>query len=174
MPLSEQPAVADASAAHTADGAALPPSALPAVAAVPSTTSDEPSLPVVRTEASRAWSVSERAAATGFDWPDLAAVREKLAEEVGELQAALDAGDHDGFVEELGDVLFTLVNVARFVPGGHASTFDDAFGSAIDRFEARRDRVMRSLAADGLDLRATDPVEVERRWRAAKSGEVGC
>jgi hypothetical protein len=33
---------------------------------------------------------------------------------------------------------------------------------------------MRSLAADGLDLRATDPVEVERRWRAAKSGEVGC
>jgi len=70
--------------------------------------------------ASRAWSVSEDAAATGFDWPDLAAVREKLAEEVGELQAALDAGDHDGFVEELGDVLFTLVNVARFVPGGCA------------------------------------------------------
>jgi MazG family protein len=61
-----------------------------------------------------AMEISKRAAKTGFEWPNLAAVVDKLDEEVHELKAELPGGDKGRIFDEIGDLLFTVVNVARW------------------------------------------------------------
>ena len=63
----------------------------------------------------RAERLSEKASRIGFDWPDLAGVRAKLDEELAELDEAIASGDRDHKEHELGDVLFSLANLARFI-----------------------------------------------------------
>lgn len=112
----------------------------------------------------RAHRVSEKAGKVGFDWPDLRGVREKLTEEIGELDEAIAAGDAGAIEEELGDVLFTLVNMGRHLP----VTAEDALRAATTRFEARFRRLEAALAAEGTDLYHSPPEHLERLWRAVK------
>lgn len=112
----------------------------------------------------RAHRISEKAGAVGFDWPDVAGVRAKLDEEVGELDEAIASGDPDAIAEELGDVLFTLVNLGRHLPVGA----EDALRMAVARFEERFRVVEAGLQADGRGVHDTPPDELEARWRAAK------
>ena len=70
-------------------------------------------VPLALPALSRAAKLTRRAASTGFDWPDEAAVRPKIAEELRETEAAVAAGDPAAREEELGDALFALVNWAR-------------------------------------------------------------
>ena len=114
----------------------------------------------------RAAGVQRRAARTGFDWPpgDPALWR-KLHEEMRELKAV--AGDRARAREELGDLLFAVVNVARHLrvdAGG-------ALGDAIRKFERRFAHVMRgarTLPPKGDRRRLA---AMERRWQEAKRGE---
>ncbi|MBN2799172.1 MAG: nucleoside triphosphate pyrophosphohydrolase [Deltaproteobacteria bacterium] len=112
----------------------------------------------------RAHRVSEKAGRVGFDWPDVAGVREKLDEEVAELDAAIAGGDEDAIAEELGDVLFTVVNLGRHLPVGA----EDALRLATRRFEDRFKRVELALAEQGRTLYDTPADALERIWRAAK------
>lgn len=112
----------------------------------------------------RAHRVSEKAASVGFDWPDAAGVRLKLSEEVAELDEAISSGDADAIGEELGDVLFTLVNLGRHLPVGA----ETALRTAVTRFEERFRALEQALAAKGAALEAAPPEVVERVWREVK------
>lgn len=113
----------------------------------------------------RAHRVSEKASQVGFDWPDVAGVRAKLDEEVAELDQALASGDPGAIEEELGDVLFTLVNLGRFLP----TPAEDALRAATDRFAGRFQALEAHLAAQGRSVHDTPPDALEEVWRAMKT-----
>ncbi|HET7300609.1 MAG TPA: nucleoside triphosphate pyrophosphohydrolase [Oleiagrimonas sp.] len=116
----------------------------------------------------RAQKLQQRAARTGFDWPDENPVLDKLDEEVAELRAEFThAPDAERIEDELGDVLFVLVNLAR-----HADVdFARAMRRANAKFE-RRFRAMETLAAaDGKPLDTRTLSEQEALWRQAKQRE---
>ncbi|MCB0000316.1 MAG: nucleoside triphosphate pyrophosphohydrolase, partial [Anaerolineales bacterium] len=97
----------------------------------------------------------------GFDWPDVAGVWEKLAEEVAELQAAASEAEQQA---ELGDLLFTVVNLARWL-GVEAET---ALREATLRFNGRFRHVEQLVAERGLDWRKLDLAALDALWREAK------
>jgi len=112
----------------------------------------------------RATKLQKKAAKVGFDWPDAAAVRPQLDAELHELDQALASGDADAIEDELGDVLFTLVNLSRHL----RVDADMALRRAADKF-SRRFREMESLAqASGEALGALDAEALEALWRTAK------
>jgi XTP/dITP diphosphohydrolase len=109
-----------------------------------------------------AMTISRRAAAAGFEWDDLAGVWAKVDEELDELRQALAQGDSAHAETELGDVLFTLVNLARW------SNLDPEAGLAGTN---RRflDRFSRVEAALGGELGGRQLAELEVHWRQAKA-----
>ncbi len=117
----------------------------------------------------RAYRISRRAAAEGFDWDDLQGVMVKVEEEWTELKAALaDTGNDAAGAEmvemEFGDVLFTLVNVARlarFRP-------DTALSAAIAKFEKRFRWMEAQLARRGRALSEQTRRQMDALWEAAK------
>ncbi len=115
----------------------------------------------------RAQKLQKRAAQAGFDWENVAGVLDKLSEEVAELRSALAEGNEAAIGDELGDVLFTCVNLARHLRR-------DAEGSlrqASSKFESRF-RTMEFIAEQqGLALEALDSDALDGLWRAAKSAE---
>lgn len=123
----------------------------------------------------RAYRISERAARTGFDWDDIGGVMEKAEEEWREFRAELDksedgdaAGEHrdqEKTAMEFGDVLFTLVNVARFARV-HPEA---ALARATLKFEDRFHHLERMAAESGRDIDAVPREEKERLWKEAKN-----
>lgn len=112
----------------------------------------------------RAERMSEKASRIGFDWPDAAAVLDKLDEERAELSEAMASGEPDRIADELGDVLFTAANLARKL----GLEPEQALGRAVDRFDARFRQVESTARDAGEDLRALAPDALEARWQAAK------
>ena len=109
-----------------------------------------------------AMTISRKAAAAGFEWDDMAGVWQKVHEELDELKEAVATGDRAHAQEELGDVLFTLVNVARWCG------IDPEAGLAGTnrRFLARFSRVEAAL---GGDLQGRSIRELEGLWQQAKA-----
>ncbi len=112
----------------------------------------------------RAHRVSEKAGAVGFDWPDVASVRAKVDEELGELDAAIASGDADAIGEELGDLLFALVNLGRHLP----VTTEDALRAATRKFEARFRKVESRVRAEGHAVHELSAEALDAHWRAVK------
>ncbi|MEN3971486.1 nucleoside triphosphate pyrophosphohydrolase [Sphingomicrobium sp. XHP0235] len=104
----------------------------------------------------RAQKLQKRAARTGFDWPDATGAREKIDEELLELESAEGAAHRE---EELGDLLFAVVNLARFL----SIDAEDALRKATAKFEKR----FRTIEAHP-DFSTTDLDGKEELWRAAK------
>jgi tetrapyrrole methylase family protein / MazG family protein len=99
--------------------------------------------------------VQSKAAKVGFDWPDVDGALPKIAEEVDEIRAAIDHGEPDAVADELGDLLFSVVNVAR-----HLDVDPEvALRAATNKFRLRFEIVERLAAERGLDLhdRGIDP-----------------
>jgi len=113
----------------------------------------------------RAQKLQARAARVGFDWSDRDGVKEKLHEEIDELEQALATGDDtERAAEELGDLLFTCVNLARHL-GADA---EQVLSAASARFE-HRFRAMEIYAAESdRRLDALSPAEWDSLWRRAK------
>lgn len=112
----------------------------------------------------RAYRTGEKARGAGFDWPSHHGVVEKIKEELGELEEALDSGDKAKIGHELGDLLYALVNLSRHFeidPEG-------AVRATIARFEERFRLVEESLAAEGKTPEKEHLDELERRWQEAK------
>jgi XTP/dITP diphosphohydrolase len=109
-----------------------------------------------------AMTISRRAAAAGFEWDDLAGVWAKVDEELDELQQALDQGDAAHAQTELGDVLFTLVNLARWCGLDPEAGLAGTNQRFLDRFS-------RVEAALGGDLGGRPLAELEAHWRQAKA-----
>ncbi len=128
-------------------------------------------IPLALPALSRAQKLGKRASRVGFDWPNRQGVEAKLTEELAELAAELarDNADEARISAELGDVLFTAVNLCRHV-GASAET---ALSGANRRFETRFRHMERALAASDTAVSDTDPAELERLWEAAKMAEKG-
>lgn len=109
----------------------------------------------------RAQRVQEKAARAGFDWPDTAGPLDKLFEELEEVRERLAAGDRAGVAAELGDLAFSLVNLARKLD----APAEDALRETTAKFE-RRFRRMEELAQG--DLAKLDLDGMERLWVQAK------
>jgi tetrapyrrole methylase family protein/MazG family protein len=116
----------------------------------------------------RAYLVSERAAAAGFDWADLSGVLEKLEEELAEFKAVCGRREPDLVAQEFGDVLFTLVNVARF-SGFHPEA---ALTGAVKKFESRFRAMEEVVAGSGRVIQDVPQIEKDRIWEAVKSREM--
>ena len=105
--------------------------------------------------------VQEKASRVGFDWPDISGPKAKLSEELAELAAA---GTPEEQYDELGDVLFATVNLARFL---HIEA-EDALRHADHKFMARFNYIEESAAALGKDLNDMTLQEMDRLWDEAK------
>ena len=115
----------------------------------------------------RAMDLQRMASTVGFDWNDPRAVLAKLREETDEIEAALDAGDADHVAEEIGDLLFVVVNLAR-----HAKADPEmALRSANVKFERRFAYIERTLAARGSSLEQASLAEMDALWNEAKTKE---
>lgn len=117
----------------------------------------------------RAYRAQEKAASVGFDWEDVRGALDKLREETKEVETALAAGRQADASEEIGDLLFAVVNVARFL-----KTDPEArLRAATDKFRRRFDRVVEMLRAEGRTPEAVGLPELDRLWEAVKREERG-
>lgn len=112
----------------------------------------------------RAGKLGKRAAAVGFDWPDTGGVERKIAEETRELAAARSRGDPSAVDEELGDLLFAVVNLARHL----RIDAEDALTRANRKFEQRFRLMERRLSAAGKAMDELSIDELEAAWQQAK------
>lgn len=116
----------------------------------------------------RATKLGRRAARVGFDWPDAAEVRAKVLEEVHEVDAALTeaAGAHAAtdVAEELGDLLFSVVNWSRHLE----VDAEAALRAANAKFERRFERMESLARARSLELKTLSAAEWDALWREAK------
>jgi len=118
------------------------------------------SLPALK----RAQKITSIAATYGFDWKDTACVLEKLKEELQEFETAFGTQNNIAMEEELGDVLFTLVNVSRFL---HVDA-ETVLSKATAKFLRRFTRVTEQLASLGIPLGKAAPEQIDKLWNAAK------
>jgi len=113
----------------------------------------------------RARKLQKRAAQVGFDWKEIGSVLEKLKEEVQEFEEALESGCHERMSDELGDVLFAAINLAR-----HGNIEPEvALRSTNRRFEKRFKWIENALSAQGKVLKETALEELDALWNQAKA-----
>jgi MazG family protein len=115
----------------------------------------------------RADRLTEKASRIGFDWPDAGGAREKVAEELSELDEAIAHGDRDAIEHELGDTLFAIANLSRKlgVPP------EEALRGTLARFVARFTHVERELARRGVGHGQATLPEMDALWNEAKGLE---
>jgi MazG family protein len=113
----------------------------------------------------RATKLGRLAATVGFDWPDIGGVRDKIREELDELDAAFAGGDDAAIAAEIGDLLFSVANLCRHVDLDPEACLRGANG----RFETRFRRVESQVASGRGDWRAYDLDALETLWQRAKS-----
>lgn len=114
----------------------------------------------------RAAKLQKKASKVGFDWPVETGVVAKIREELLELQSAIDAQDMEAVSEELGDLMFSVVNLARF----RNADPEVLMATANAKFETRFTEMERLLKERGLTLEAASPEEMEDAWEQAKRG----
>ena len=115
----------------------------------------------------RASRIGARTANVGFDWDEPGTVIDKVDEELGELRQAVVSADPAHIEEELGDLLFTVANLARKLRVDPESALRAANGKFTRRLRAIEQR----LAARGRSLHDATPEELEREWQAVKREE---
>jgi ATP diphosphatase len=117
---------------------------------------------------SRAHALQKRAATVGFDWDSPGPVLAKIEEEIGELKTAVQSGmDQNLLMDEMGDLLFACVNLARHFDVNP----ETALRHANDKFERRFRYIEQRLVADHKELSAATLSEMEALWQEAKARE---
>lgn len=124
-------------------------------------------VPMALPALTRSEKLQKRAARVGFDWPDLAPVIDKIAEETRELAAAAETADPDQIEDEFGDVLFGLVNLARRLRVDP----ENALRRTNAKFDRRFRAIERALAAEGRRPEDATLDEMDALWNAAKAAE---
>jgi tetrapyrrole methylase family protein/MazG family protein len=110
----------------------------------------------------RAYVITRRAAKVGFDWKKIDDVYDKMYEEIAELKEAEKTGRTDRIRDEVGDLLFTIVNIARFL----SIDPEDALRSTSDKFIRRFGYI-----ESNTDIRDADAETMDRLWNDSKSME---
>jgi tetrapyrrole methylase family protein/MazG family protein len=112
----------------------------------------------------RAAKVQKRAAKAGFDWDSADGAWDKLDEEISELRGAVSRGNTADIEEELGDLLFSAVNVSRFL-GVDA---EQALARSTDKFTDRFEAVEKLAVKRGIDMKNSSLAELDRLWDEVK------
>jgi MazG family protein len=112
----------------------------------------------------RAEKIQARAARVGFDWKDITPVLDKVEEEFGEFREALEKGDFDNAEEELGDIIFALVNVARH----KKISAEDALRRTINKFVRRFNYIEDHYTKSGRKLEESTLDEMDVIWEESK------
>lgn len=115
----------------------------------------------------RSEKIQRKAAKVGFDWPDMSGAFDKLQEELEELKLAVKEEDSGHIKEELGDLLFAVTNVARFLDIDPEEALNGTSSKFIDRF----DFVERKAARSGRKLEDMSLAEMDELWEQAKKKE---
>lgn len=113
---------------------------------------------------SRAQKLQKRAARVGFDWPALLPVLDKLDEELAEVRQALAEGQQQRVAEEVGDLLFSMVNLARHLQ----VDAEEALRGGNARFERRFRYIEAQLREAGLSPEQVELLQLDRLWQQAK------
>ena len=113
---------------------------------------------------SRAYEFTKRASRLGFDWPEIEGILKKMDEEVGELREALSLQDRTKIREEIGDLLFVIVNIARFL----RINPEKALEKTIEKFNSRFQYIETSLHQEGKSVRDSNLIEMDRLWEESK------
>lgn len=122
---------------------------------------DSKSLPVIP----RAERLQQQAAEFGFDWPDIQPVLEKLDEELTELRESIMVGDMEAIEDELGDLLFVCVNIAR-----HRNIdAEKALSRTNQKFIRRFDYVVEQMKLAGQPMEQHRLDQMEQFWQASKA-----
>ena len=121
-------------------------------------------VPLALPALTRAAKLTARAARVGFDWPDAAAVLEKLDEEIGELRAELPAADPVRLADEVGDLLFVLANLARKL----SLDPEACLRQANAKFQRRFNGIEQSAALAGKFLAEMSLEDMEAEWQKIK------
>lgn len=115
----------------------------------------------------RSQKVQQKAAKVGFDWPDITGALQKVEEETSELKEAVASGNPDACKEELGDLLFSAVNVARFLK----TDSEEALSISCDKFIERFGKMERLAEQKGLAFADLDLKGLDVLWDEAKQSD---
>ncbi len=112
----------------------------------------------------RAAKLQKKAADVGFDWDEISGALDKITEETAELRAAVASGDKDCIDEEFGDLLFSAVNVSRFLKIDAEESLTKASDKFLDRFSA-----LESICAGrNIDIKSASLEELDKIWEEVK------
>lgn len=112
----------------------------------------------------RAQKIQQKAAKAGFDWENIDGAFEKLFEEINELKDALKQGVHSDTADEFGDVLFSCVNIARFIDVDS----EEVLTASTDKFMKRFILVEQLVEEQGMDMKNSSAEELDALWVKAK------
>jgi tetrapyrrole methylase family protein/MazG family protein len=121
---------------------------------------DSPSL-------SQAYQLTQKASQVGFDWPTIEGVLNKLDEEMRELREALLLQNRRRIREEIGDLLFVMANVSRFL---HIHP-EEALKKTLDKFVSRFQYIERFLFREGRSFRQSNLIEMDQLWEESKKNK---
>jgi tetrapyrrole methylase family protein/MazG family protein len=113
---------------------------------------------------SQAYHLTQRASQVGFDWPNIEGVLKKLDEEMGEFREALSLRNRRKVCEEMGDLLFVLANVSRFLQINP----EEALRKTLEKFVSRFHYIETSLRKKGKTPRQSNLFEMDRLWEESK------
>lgn len=112
----------------------------------------------------RSQKVQQKAAKVGFDWPDVSGALDKVAEETAELREAIRTDVQENCSEELGDLLFSVVNVSRFI----GVNPEQSLSEACEKFIARFAKVEQLAKERGMDMASAGIDALDKLWDEAK------
>jgi len=118
----------------------------------------------------QAYGFQKNASGVGFDWPDISGVWDKFFEEVDEVKEAIESGDKQAMQHELGDLLFSVVNLARWVK----IQPDMALRQANTRFQQRFHLVEEEYKSAGKSMQEVEIEALELAWQRAKKTLKDC
>ena len=112
--------------------------------------------------------IQEKVSRVGFDWKQTGEVLEKVEEEIEELRRAIRNNDIRNMQEEMGDLLFSMVNLARFL----GLSAEDTLRNSNNKFSERFMKLEKSFGNDLDKMKKTSSKELDRRWEIIKSGQI--
>ncbi len=115
----------------------------------------------------RARRIQEKASSVGFDWNDIIPIREKIKEELSELDEAIESTKKESIIDEMGDVLFSIVNLARFMDVDPEA----ALRHTIRKFETRFKKVEKKIEDSGKNMQNSTLEEMDLIWNKVKEEE---
>lgn len=113
----------------------------------------------------KAYRVQQKASRVGFDWEKIDDVISKIDEEIGEFKEALSSHNRDHLVEEIGDILFCIANISRFL----SINPEEALKKTVDKFMTRFRFIEDEAAKSGKDLSCMSLAEMDALWEKAKT-----